>query len=141
MADARRIVRLTLTVRTLMPLVTEAKVSDDEVRKFFSERRAQYDEAEQVRARHILIRASTPQEEERAKQTIVLIQGRLAKGEKFADLAKQYSEDPGSKSNGGDLGFVAKGSLVPGFEKGAFSLKPGEVRPPGGRQVGYPPIL
>lgn len=141
MVDARRIVRLTLTVRALMPLVTEVKVSDDEVRKSFTERRAQFDEAEQVRASHILIRASTPQEEERAKQTIVLIRGRLAKGEKFADLAKQYSEDPGSKSNGGDLGFVAKGSLVPEFEKVAFSLKPAEVSPPVKTQFGYHLIL
>ncbi len=141
MADAQRIVRLTLTVRALMPLVTQATVAEDEVRKFFAERHAQFDQAEQVRASHILIRASSPQEEGRARQTILLIQGRLAKGEKFADLAKQYSEDPGSKNNGGDLGYVAKGSVVPEFEKVAFSLKPGAVSPPVKTQFGYHLIL
>ncbi len=141
MPDVRRLLQVSLTVRALMPLVAQAQVTDDEVRKYFTERRTQFDEPEQVKASHILIRGGTPQQEERAKQTLVLIQGRLAKGEKFADLAKQYSEDPGSKERGGDLGFVARGSLVAEFEKVAFALEPGKISAPVKSQFGYHLIL
>jgi len=141
MADVRRLLQLNLTVRALMPLVTKIRVADDEVRKQFNEHRTQYDEAEQVHVSHILIRAGTGEEEERARRTMVLIQGRLAKGEKFDALARQYSEDPGSKERGGDLGFVSRGSLVPEFEKVAFTLKAGEVSAPVKTQFGYHVIL
>lgn len=137
MADARRLLQLSLTVRALMPLVTQVQVSGEEARKYFEERRAQFDQPEQVQVSHILIRVASPQDEERAKQTIVLIQGRLARGEKFEDLARQYSQDPGSKENGGDLGLVARGSTVPEFEKVAFSLPPGQISAPVKTQFGY----
>lgn len=140
-AEARRIIRLSLTVQALMPLVTDVRVTAEDVRKAFAERRAQYDQPEMVRVSHILIRAATPQEEERAQQTLLLIQGRLARGEKFADLARQYSEDPGSKAGGGDLGLVARGSLVPEFERVAFSLPPGKVSEPVKTPLGYHLIL
>ena len=48
-------------------------------------------------------------------------------GEDFASLAKEYSDDPGSASNGGDLGYFGKGQMVQPFEEAAFSLKPGEI--------------
>lgn len=85
---------------------------------------------EQVRVRHILIRTdnrSTAEEKENAKKRIMDIKAKLDKGEDFATLAQKYSEDPGSKDRGGDLGFIAKGDTVEEFEKVAFSLKEGEV--------------
>src|SRR4029077_12192443 len=48
-------------------------------------------------------------------------------GGDFAALAKQYSQDPGSAANGGDLNFFPKGQMVPAFETAAFALKPGET--------------
>jgi peptidyl-prolyl cis-trans isomerase C len=51
----------------------------------------------------------------------------LKKGAAFADLAKKYSQDPGSAPNGGDLGFFGKGQMVPAFEQAAFGLKPGQT--------------
>ena len=55
------------------------------------------------------------------------IQKRAAGGEDFAALAKQYSEDPTSKANGGELPKFARGEMVPEFEAAAFSLAPGQV--------------
>ena len=52
---------------------------------------------------------------------------KLEAGEDFAELARKYSEDPGSAKNGGDLGFVSRGTLVKEFEETAFSLKEGEI--------------
>lgn len=141
LADVRRLVRLNLTLQGLIPHVAAVTVSEAELQRLFAERRAQYDQQEQVRVSHILIRVDAPTDDERARQTITLVRGRLAKGEKFADLARQYSEDPGSKDRGGDLDFVRKGALVPEFEKVAFALKPGEISQAVKTQYGYHLIL
>jgi len=87
----------------------DIKVSDAEMSKFLGERRY---------LRHILVR-----EESEAKA----IQALLKDNGDFAQLAKQRSTDPGSKSRGGLLGFVKKGDMVPDFEKVAFALKEGET--------------
>ncbi len=85
---------------------------------------------ERARARHVLIRvppgASTAEKEEAIKK-IKDVQSRLKKGEDFADLAKKYSEDPGSKQRGGDLGYFSRGDMVPAFDKAAFALEVGQV--------------
>jgi parvulin-like peptidyl-prolyl isomerase len=89
---------------------------------------------EQVHARHILIAVKSenaPTEEgldktaARAKAEEVL--KRVKAGENFESLAKEYSTDPGSKENGGDLGWFGRGRMVPDFEKAAFALQPGQV--------------
>jgi peptidyl-prolyl cis-trans isomerase C len=85
---------------------------------------------ERVRARHILIRVGpTASKEERddALKRIKDIQRRLKNGEDFADLAKKYSEDPGSKDKGGDLGYFSHGDMVEAFDKAAFALDVGQT--------------
>ncbi len=85
---------------------------------------------ERVRARHILI-AVTPdasakaREEAKAKAGKILDQ--LKKGADFARLAAQYSDDPGTRDHGGDLGFFQRGQMIKPFEDAAFSLKPGQL--------------
>jgi peptidyl-prolyl cis-trans isomerase D len=84
---------------------------------------------EQVRARHILIEApagATPQQDAAAKTKAGEILQQLKGGADFAKLAKQYSSDPGTKDNGGELPFFKPGEMVKPFEEEAFKLKPGE---------------
>ncbi|MCX5752001.1 MAG: peptidylprolyl isomerase, partial [Candidatus Saganbacteria bacterium] len=64
---------------------------------------------------------------EQAKKTSEGLLARIRKGEDFGALAKEFSDDPGSKSKGGDLGYFAGGKMVPEFETAAFNLKIGEV--------------
>ena len=75
------------------------------------------------------------------RQRIREIQQKIAAGADFGDLARTYSEDPGTAAQGGDLGCFAAGRLVPEFEKAAFELKPGEVSAPVLTQYGYHLIL
>jgi peptidyl-prolyl cis-trans isomerase SurA len=76
-------------------------------------------------------------EKQRAFEKIKAMQEQLASGGNFASLAREYSDDPGSRDLGGDLGFVQKGALVPSFEKAAFALKPGQLSDPVESRFGY----
>lgn len=69
------------------------------------------------------------QERDRVRGELAELRERIVKGEKFSMLAKLYSQDPGSASKGGELGFFSRGDMVKEFEAAAFALKPGEVSP------------
>jgi peptidyl-prolyl cis-trans isomerase D len=86
--------------------------------------------AEQRRAAHILIEVNDKLNEAQAKAKVEEIQQRLAKGEDFAALAKEFSQDPGSSSKGGDLGYAGKGVYDPAFEKALYDLKKDQVSGP-----------
>lgn len=107
------------------------KIAVDEarVKTYFEENIADFTTPEQRRARHILIRTSPEDSEEvlkgkkqRAEEILKLART----NEDFAALAKEHSEDPG-KANGGDLGFFARGQMVPAFETAVFTMKPGDI--------------
>lgn len=88
--------------------------------------------AQWVNARHILVRFSDTEtdqakKEAGAKTKIDEVAKKLADGGDFASLAKEYSDDPGSKENGGSLGWFTRGRMVPEFEAAAYALKPGET--------------
>jgi len=85
---------------------------------------------ERARARHILVRVgpnASKEDKDAALKKIKDIQARLKKGEDFAELAKKYSDDPGSKDRGGDLGYFSHGDMVPAFDKAAFALDVGQT--------------
>ncbi|RMQ46682.1 PpiC-type peptidyl-prolyl cis-trans isomerase [Pseudomonas cichorii] len=86
--------------------------------------------AEQRRAAHILIEVNDKLNETQAKARIDEIQQRLAKGESFAVLAKEFSQDPGSSSKGGDLGYAGKGVYDPAFEEALYALNKDQVSQP-----------
>ena len=93
----------------------------------------------QIRARHILIRPTggTPADTAAARATVDSLAARIAAGEDFAALARQYSQDPGSAQQGGDLGAFGPGRMVPQFEQAAYALQnPGDVSPPVQSQFG-----
>lgn len=82
----------------------------------------------QTRARHILIKASEITSESDAINRLTQIRERIEQGgEKFEDLARQYSEDTGSSIKGGELNWVNPGDTVPEFERAMNALKPGEL--------------
>jgi parvulin-like peptidyl-prolyl isomerase len=124
-ASLRDAIRLSLTQRRLAEQVAPVTVTDEEIRKQFDANRAQYDKPEQRRLSHILFAIREKGMENVAQAKAKIVQARLADGAKFEDLAKQYSDDPGSAQRGGELGFVSRGSLVKEFEDTAWSMAPG----------------
>jgi peptidyl-prolyl cis-trans isomerase D len=116
-------------------LQTETTVSQADLQAYYDQHRDDYRVPEQVSASHILIKTPLPgadgktdakgAEEARKKADDVLKQ--LKAGGNFAELAKKYSEDPGSGKNGGSLGWIGRGRTVPEFEKAAFSLAKGST--------------
>lgn len=80
--------------------------------------------------RHILLRTSDEMNDEQARKTLTEIKQKIEDGQSFAELASQYSEDPGSKVKGGDLGWAGPGEFAPAFENVANSLSTGQVSEP-----------
>ena len=105
-------------------------VTDDELKAFYNQNIDQYKVPNRVHAEHILFmtvgKTDAEVAEIRKKAEDVLAQAKK-KGANFEELAKKYSEDPGSKAKGGDLGWVLQGQMVPEFEKATFSLNKGEI--------------
>ncbi len=125
-ADVRKILKQQLVVEKAVG--ANVKVSDADIKAYLAKNHATLDTAEQVRARHILVADAGKASEVEAK---------LKGGAKFEDLAKQYSTDPSSKDKGGELGFFAKGQMVPAFQAAAFSQKIGVVGQPVKSPFGY----
>ncbi len=118
-ADRLDDLRKRLIVETYLKkkVEAEAKVTDEEMKKFYDENKDKFKTGEQVRASHILVKT------EKEAQDVL---AQLKKGASFEELAKKYSADS-SAAKGGDLGWFPKGAMVPEFDKVAFSLKEGEI--------------
>ena len=132
-------------------------VADADIEQYYRDHPADFDE---IRVRHILIstqpapesedegeakdakdkkpanKPKTLTKDEALKKTQALLE-RARKGEDFAKLATENSDDPGSKDKGGEYDFFAHGKMVPEFEKAAFALKPGEISEPVETQFGF----
>lgn len=118
-------------------------VSEGDIKKFYDENPGRFEEPEMVRASHILLSTRDEAQKElgpeqkaaKRKQAEEVLKKAKA-GEDFAALAKQYSEDPGSKDKGGEYTFP-RGRMVPEFEAAAFSLSPNQVSDLVTTQFGY----
>ena len=103
-------------------------ISDAEVQSYYSAHAAQYKTEEQVKTRHILIKAGTdPQSDAAAKAKAEDLLKQVKAGGNFADLAKKNSDDPGSKDAGGELPLIPTAGLDPAYAKAAMALNPGQT--------------
>jgi peptidyl-prolyl cis-trans isomerase C len=111
-------------------LEPKVKVSDADTKTFYDQNKARFRQEDSVHASHILIRVEEQADvatRAKAKTQADDLLKQLKKGAAFADLAKKYSQDPGSAPNGGDLGFFNRGQMVPAFDQAAFALQPGQT--------------
>ena len=124
----KRVVRYALS--DLGKIRQNTVVSDDDLKAVYQQNIQQYEVPNRVHAEHILLttvgKTDAEVAEIKTKAEDILGQARK-KGANFEDLAKKYSEDPGSKTKGGDLGWLVQGQTVPEFEKAAFTLPKGEI--------------
>jgi len=121
-------------------LTQDVKITPTEVTEFFNA--VSPDSlplvGSQIEVAQIVKKPVIGQEEvNKVKEKLNGLRERVLKGEDFATLANLYSEDPGSMTKGGELGFVGRGELFTEFEAAAFSLKPGELSPIVKTQKGY----
>jgi peptidyl-prolyl cis-trans isomerase D len=125
--------RIAYVVLDAEQLKKNLSVTEEDLRKYYTENAARYTLAEQRRASHILIKldsSASAADKQKAKERAdaLLAQVRSAPA-RFADIARESSEDPGSAPQGGDLDFFGRGAMVKPFEDAVFGMQPGEISP------------
>jgi peptidyl-prolyl cis-trans isomerase D len=122
----------------LTDLASQVGVSDAEVRAYYDQHQENYvSQQEQRKVSHILIKVDSDVDDQTARKKIDSLAKRLQNGEDFAALAKAESQDPGSASQGGDLGFISPGTMDKAFEQAAFQLSKNEISQPIRTRFGY----
>ncbi|HYV26822.1 MAG TPA: peptidylprolyl isomerase, partial [Candidatus Eisenbacteria bacterium] len=131
------------TIPVVLEREMKINITDTDVKKFYDENPARFEEPEMVRAAHILLSTrdasgkELPEDKKAAKRKQMEdILKRARGGEDFAKLAKEYSEDPGSKDKGGEYTFP-RGQMVPEFEAAAFSMNTNQISDIITTQYGY----
>jgi peptidyl-prolyl cis-trans isomerase D len=104
----------------------KVNVPQTDVQRYYNANIEQYQTPEQVRASHILLNTAG-KDEAAVRQQAESILAQAKAGADFAELAKKFSEDEGSKVTGGDLNYFGRGRMVPEFEASAFTLEPGQI--------------
>jgi peptidyl-prolyl cis-trans isomerase D len=126
---------------SLAQLESNVSVDDAQLKAFYEEQKTKtpdrFSQAEQRRVRHILLPVNDPKEDAAVKLKAEGILKRAQGGEDFSKLAKEFSQDPGSAAQGGDLGWSEKKVFVGPFADAAFSMKVDEIRGPVKTQFGY----
>ncbi len=122
---------------SLDDLAAQEEVTEEDLLAYYEEQKDNFTTEERRKVRHILISTKNTDSDEDALKKAQDIQQNLIQGEDFADLAKQFSEDPLSKKKGGDLGFIRHGDMVTEFEDAAFELAQGVNSEPVKTQYGY----
>jgi peptidyl-prolyl cis-trans isomerase D len=116
------------------------QITDQQARQYYQAHLKDYQVPDQVKVRHILIsvpKGADAKTDAAAKAKAEDVLKQLRAGGDWTAIAKKYSDDPGSKNTGGELGFLQHGVTVPEFDKTAFSLNPGQISDPVKTQFGY----
>ena len=126
---------------SLAQLASKVTVDDAQLKAYYDEQKAKtperFAQAEQRRIRHILLAVNDPKDDAAVKTKAESVLKRAQGGEDFSKLAKEFSQDPGSAAQGGDLGWSESKVFVGPFADAAFSMKEGEIRGPVKTQFGY----
>lgn len=123
--ERRRVEYVLVSPKTFL-----TSVADADVEAYYKERAAEFERPRRVKAAHILARVPPvggSEAEDKAKAKVEEAIKRVRAGADFSKLAKEISEDPASAGAGGDLGYVARGEVVPAFEQALFALNKGEI--------------
>lgn len=124
-------VRVEYVILSADSLQSQMTVEDAEIRKYYDDHQPEFGTQEERQAAHILILAAAdaPEADKQAAKAKAeqLLQQIKQSPAKFAGLAKQHSQDPGSAASGGDLGMFGRGVMVKPFEEAVFQLKPDEI--------------
>ncbi len=123
-----------------MEVRAKVHVGEGEMRDYYTANLAKYSEEESFRARHIFFKKgekATSEQIIRAKVTALAVLANAREGKDFAELAKNFSEDPAASKDGGDLGTFKKGDMQPDLEAAILSLKPGEISSLVSTTIGY----
>lgn len=118
-------------------LAAEVAVDEAAISAYYNEHQEEFNREEQVQARHILVKLDDDTTDEQARQRLQEARRRIEGGADFAAVAREISEDPGSKDSGGDLGFFGRGQMVKEFEDAAFGGQPGQLVGPVKSGFGY----
>ena len=111
--------------------------NDEDLKEYYEDNIERFVSNEERRSRHILIATDEQDSEESALDLVTSIKNRLSEGEAFEILAKEFSSDPGSAENGGDLGWAERGLFVPEFDETLFNLEINQISEPVKTQFGY----
>jgi peptidyl-prolyl cis-trans isomerase C len=131
--------RRKMLMSELLQQVAKQALTDAAMHKVYDDAVKGLGQQQEVHARHILIRAPAGDEKasKAAEDKIKAIIARLNKGEDFAKVASEVTEDPSGKANGGDLGYFTKEQMVPEFANVAFALDKGKISGPVRTQFGW----
>lgn len=134
-------VRVDYVTLSMEALMAEVTVDPAQVRKYYDEHRGEFEAKQERQASHILIAVdagASDAEKQKAREKAEDLARQLKQSPaRFAELAKQHSQDPGSAANGGDLGFFGRGTMPKPFEQAVFAMKPGEVSGPVETEYGF----
>jgi peptidyl-prolyl cis-trans isomerase C len=131
--------RKKLLMEGLLQSIGKDALTDQTMHKVYDEAVKQIGEEKEVHARHILFRVPAGDEKasKEAEDKLKAVIARLKKGEDFAKVAGEVTEDPSGKANGGDLGYFSKDQMVPEFSEAAFKLEQGQISEPVKTQFGW----
>ena len=133
-------IKLDYVTLTLTDTIKDIELDDEEIEQAYEASKGKYIKPETRIASHILLSVPRSADEEKqleVQQKAQDLKARIDGGEDFAVLAEEFSDDPGSKRKGGDLGIIAKGQMVPEFEEAVYKMAEGDISEPIKTEFGY----